>query len=229
MRRTIAALVAFGVLLVGATSLFATDPEHKPDRDKVQDRIETLTMWKLIEALDLDQPTADKLLEIRHKFLAQRKSLQKGLSQDFQALRKQLSDSSKPADEKELGRLLEDVREKRKELQGLREQQYEDVSKVLTVRQRAQLVLFFKDFRQELRSLLRPPQALGGVPEKGMGPPPGGLGSPYKGMGLPSGAAGPGEKASRPHRLAPGPPEKGMKAAPPDPPGPPRHWDEGED
>jgi Spy/CpxP family protein refolding chaperone len=228
MRKTIAALIAVGMLLVGASSLFATDPEQRRDRDKVQDRIETLTMWKLIEALDLDQPTADKLLEIRHKFLAQRKSLQNGLSQDFQAIRKQLSDSSKTVDEKELGRLLADVREKRKELQGLREQQYEDVSKVLTVRQRAQLVLFFKDFRQELRSLLRPPPAPGGVPEKGMGPPPGGLGSPNKGMGRPRGTAGRGEKASRPTDLTPGPPEKGMKTAP-DPPVPPRHWEEGED
>jgi Spy/CpxP family protein refolding chaperone len=223
MRRTIVALIAVGVLLVGATSLFAADPEQKRDRDKVQDRIETLTMWRLIEALDLDQPTADKLLEIRHKFLSQRKSLQKGLSEDFQALKKQLSDSSKPADEKELGRLLEDVREKRKELQGLREQQYEDVSKVLTVRQRAQLVLFFKDFRKELGSLLRPPQAPGG-----MGQLPGNLESSDKGMRFPRGAAGPGEKASRPPRLAPGPPEKGMKAAP-DPPVPHRQWDEGED
>jgi Spy/CpxP family protein refolding chaperone len=228
MRKTIAALIAVGVLLVGVSSLFATDPEEKRDRDKVQDRIETLTMWKLIEALDLDQPTADKLLEIRHKFLAQRKSLQKGLSQDFQAIRKQLTDSSKTMDEKELGRLLADVREKRQELQRLREQQYEDVSKVLTVRQRAQLVLFFKDFRQELRSLLRPPPPPSGVPEKGMGPLPGGLGSPNKGMGFPRGAAGPGEKASRPPGLVPSSPEKGMKGAP-DPPVPPRHWDVGED
>jgi len=154
--------------------------------------------------------------------------LQKGLSQDFQAIRKQLSHSSTTADEKELSRLLADVREKRKELQGLREQQYEDVSKVLTVRQRAQLVLFFKDFRQELRSLLRPPQAPGGEPEKGMGPPPGNLGPLYKGMGRPSGAAGPGEKASRPPELTPGTPEKGMKAAP-DPPIPPGHREEGQD
>ena len=227
MRRIIAALIAVGVILVGATSLFAAGPELRRDRDKVQDRIETLTMWKLIEALDLDQPTADKLLEIRHKFLSQRKSLQKGLSEDFQALRKQLSDSSKPADEKELARLLEDIREKRKELQGLREQQYEDVSKVLTVRQRAQLVLFFKDFRKELRSLLRPPKPRVACPRKAWDRPRGGLGSPDKGMGLPRGAAGLGEKGSRPPRLAPGPPEKGTKP-PPDPPGRPPRLDEAE-
>ncbi len=115
MGRIIAVLVAVGVILVGTASLSAAGPEQKWDKDKVQDRIETLTTWKLIEALDLDQPTADKLLEVRHKFLSQRKSLQKGLSKDFQALRKQLSDSSKPSDEQELARLLQDIREKRKE------------------------------------------------------------------------------------------------------------------
>jgi|GEM_PF-1853575 len=167
-------------------SPFAAGLEQKWDRDKVQDRIETLALWKLIEYLDLDQATADKLLEIHHKFLSQRKSLQKGLSEDFQALRKELSDSSKPEDEKELARLLLDTREKRKELQGLREQQYDAVSKVLTLRQMAQLVLFSKDFHRELRSLLRPSQAPGGMPEKGMGPPSSGQGPPDKGTtGLP--------------------------------------------
>ncbi len=166
-------------------SLFAAGPEQKWDRDKVQDRIETLTMWKLIEHLDLDQATADKLLEIHHKFLSQHKSLQKGLSEDFQALRKQLSDSSKPEEEKELAQLLLDIREKRKELQGLREQHYDAVSKVLTLRQMAQLVLFSKDFHRELRSLLRPSPAPGGMPEKGMGPSSSGLGPTDKGTGLP--------------------------------------------
>jgi hypothetical protein len=35
MRKTIAALIAVGMLLVGASSLFATDPEQKRDRDKI--------------------------------------------------------------------------------------------------------------------------------------------------------------------------------------------------
>ncbi len=227
MGRIIAALIAVGVILVGTTSIFAAGPEQKWDRDKVQDRIETLTMWKLIEALDLDQPTADKLLQVRHKFLSQRKSLQKGLSEDFQALRKQLSDSSKPADEQELSRLLQDIREKRKELQGLRDQLFDEVSNVLTVRQRAQLVLFFKDFHKELRSMLKAPPP-GAAPEKGVGRPRGGPGATDKRMGLPPGAAGLGEKGSKPPHLAPGSPEAGMKL-PPDPPGPPSQWNDGED
>jgi Spy/CpxP family protein refolding chaperone len=179
-----AALVAVVAVLVGATCLLAAGPEQVRDRDKVQDRIEILTMWKMIEALDLDQATAGKILEIRHKFLSQRKALQKDLSEDFKALRKQLNDSSKPADDQELSRLLQDIHGKRKQLQGLRDQLYEDVSKVLTVRQRAQLVLFFKDFHKELRSMLQSPPP-GAVPEKGMKQPRSGPPLPEKGMKIP--------------------------------------------
>lgn len=213
MRRIISALVAVAVILVGITSVFAAGPEPKWNRDKLQDRIETLTMWRLIEALDLDQPTADKLLAVRYKFLSQRKTLQKGLSEDFRALRKQLSDSSKPADEQELARLLQDIRDKRKELQGLRDQLFDEVSKVLTVRQRAQLVLFFKDFHKELRSMFQSPPP-GPAPEKGVERPRGGPGLTDKRMGLPPGAAGLGEKGGKPPHLAPGSPEAGMKLPP---------------
>jgi Spy/CpxP family protein refolding chaperone len=228
MCRIISVILAVGMTLVGAISLFAAGPESKGDRDKVQDRMETLAMWRMIEALDLDQPTANKLLAIRHSFLSQRKSLQRGLSEDFQGLRKQLSDTSKPADEQELTRLLQDIRDKRKELQGLRDQQYDAVSKVLTVRQRAQLVLFFKDFHKEVRSLLRSPQAPGGVPEKGMERPHAGMSLPAKKMGLPPGAAGLSEKAGKSPRLAPGQAEKGMDPGS-GPHDPPSRLDEGED
>jgi Spy/CpxP family protein refolding chaperone len=206
MFRVVTVLFAIGVILAGSTSRFAAGSEFKGYGDKVQDRIETLAMWRLIETLDLDQPTADQLLAIRYKFLTQRKSLQKGLSEDFQGLRKQLSDSSKPADEQELTRLLQDIHDKRKGLQRLREQQYEAVSKILTIRQRAQLVLFFKDFHKELRSLLRLPSPAGGMPQKGMERPPGSMVPPNKRMGLAPGTTGVEEKAGQPH--PPGPPPR---------------------
>jgi hypothetical protein len=207
MCRIITVLFAVGIILAGSSSRFAVGSEFKGYSDKVQNRIETLAMWRLIETLDLDQPIADKLLAIRHKFLIQRKLLQKGLSEDFQGLRKQLSDTSKPADEQELTRLLQDIHNKRRELQALREQQYEAVSKVLTVRQRAQLVLFFKDFHKELRSLLRLPPPAGGGPQNGMERPRGGMGPPNKRMGLTPGTAGPGDKAGGPPRIVPRPSE----------------------
>jgi Spy/CpxP family protein refolding chaperone len=208
MCRIFTVLFAVGIILAGSSSRFAVGSEFKGYGDKAQDRIETLAMWRLIETLDLDQPTADKLLAIRHKFLIERKSLKEGIAEDFQGLRKQLSDSSKPADEQELTRLLKDIHDKRRELQALRGQQYKDVSKVLTVRQQAQLVLFFKDFHKELRSLLRLPPPPGGMmPDRGMERPRGGMGPPNRRMGLPPGSAGPGDKAGGPPRMVPRPSE----------------------
>ncbi len=183
MSRIIAAFIAAGVILVAATSVFALRPGAMGD--KVQDRIEILTMWKMIEALDLDQATADKILAIRHKFLSERKVLRKDLSQDVEALRKQLNDASKSPNDEELARILDDIRNKRKQLEGLRFQQYDDVSKVITVRQRARLVLFFRDFHKQLHSLLQPSRCPGGIPEKDMGPPRNPVQPPDKGATIP--------------------------------------------
>ncbi len=181
MFRIIAAFIAAGAILVAATTLFSREPEVMKDKDKAQDRMEILTMWKMIEALDLDQATADKILAIRHKFLSQRKLLRKDLSEDFRALRKQLNHTPKSSDDEELARILHDIRSKREQLEGLRFQQYDDVSKVLTVRQRARLVLFFRDFHKQLHSLLHPSRCPSGTPEKDMGPTPKSAQPPEKG------------------------------------------------
>ncbi len=163
MRAIAAVLVA--VALVGAGGISWADPLGKLDKGgKAQERLEIITMWKMMEALDLDKATADKILEIRHKFLAKRKELHSGLAQDMEALKQRLAQTTAP-DDKELARLLVDIRDKRKKLMELWDQQYDGVSKVLTTRQQAQLVLFLKEFRKELRSILRP----GNVPGEGRG------------------------------------------------------------
>jgi Spy/CpxP family protein refolding chaperone len=154
MRVVAAVLVA--LILVGAGGLSYAEPPGKPDKgDRAQERIEIITMWKMMEALDLDKATADKILEIRHKFLAKRKELHAGLTQDMKALKQRLPQTTAP-DDKELARLLADIRDKRKKLMDLRDQQYEEVSKVLTIRQQAELVIFLKDLRRELQPVLRP-------------------------------------------------------------------------
>jgi Spy/CpxP family protein refolding chaperone len=121
--------------------------------DKAHERLEIITMWKMMEALDLDKATADKILEIRHKFLAQRKALKARVTKDIMALKQRLAQTTAP-DDPELAQLVADIRANRKKLMQLREEQYEEVSKVLTVRQQAELVIFLKEFRKELRHLL---------------------------------------------------------------------------
>jgi len=124
---------------------------------KFEERLELLTMWKMMEALNLDKPTAEKIMEIRHKFVDQRKALQREIGDDFRTLRQLLRDTAGTTSDDELAKVLARIRDKRLRIKGLFDEQYNEMSKVLTVRQRAELVLFLKDFHKEIRSILRPP------------------------------------------------------------------------
>jgi hypothetical protein len=123
---------------------------------KFEERLELLTMWKMMEALNLDKPTAEKIMEIRHKFVDQRKALQREIGEDFRTLRQLLRDTAGTTSDDELTKVLTRIREKRLRIKGLFDEQYNEVSRVLTVRQRAELILFLKDFHKEIRSILRP-------------------------------------------------------------------------
>ncbi|MBI5250887.1 MAG: hypothetical protein HY912_15475 [Desulfomonile tiedjei] len=170
MRRVVVFLVLLASLL--STSMQYARAEQ-PDQNKIQDRIEFLTMWKMMEALDLDKSTAEKILEVRKNFLSQRKTLLASLQENFQNLQQTLKDTPRGKEnEKELTGLLTQIREKRKRLETLDDELYEHISQVLSVRQQAELVLFLRDFRREMRALMPPPPP---PPHRG----PGGLPPPF--------------------------------------------------
>jgi Spy/CpxP family protein refolding chaperone len=125
------------------------------DRDKIRDKIEFIRMWKMLEVLDLDKATAEKILAIRGKYVARKKNLRRALNEDFDKLRHELRTSPQGTNDAELKRLLDSIRDKRERLRALWGQQYEEVAKHLTIRQQAKLMLFLKDFRKEIRSMLR--------------------------------------------------------------------------
>jgi len=207
MRIALSALTCAAVLLLGGMQLVRA--EQAGTGEKHRDRLEIITMWKIIEALDLDNATANKIMEIRRRFVAQRREIKKELDADFQKLRQDVKSPS--TDETEISRLLQSIRDKRRKLIGLHSQQYDDVAKILPVRKQAELILFLKDFQKELRMLRRqpfaPPDAERmGPPRPPDGPPMGpGMRGPGRGDGRPSGpppgAAG---HPGRP-RLDPGP------------------------
>ena len=123
-------------------------------------------------------------LEIRRRYLEKKRTLRNDLQADFRRLRDLLGESSGTVSEETLKQVLTTIREKRNKLQSLWGEQYDEVSKVLSVRKQAQLMLFLKDFRREIRSLLRP---------RGLGPPRG---------------PGSGRWRNRPHPPGQGPWEK---------------------
>jgi len=177
MHRIYPLVLAAGLLFCWGTAAPATAQEQT--REKREERMEILTMWRMMQELDLDKELADRIYGIRREFLTKRKKLRREIRDEFKKLRKRLKAGPGSLDDKELKSLLDTIRQKRKKLQSLWEEQYEAVSKILPVRQQAKLMLFLKDFKRELRRMRR---ALRGGQRPGFqrgmrgrpGPPPGG-------------------------------------------------------
>jgi gas vesicle protein len=163
-------------------------------------------MWRMMEALDLDKDTSDKIFEIRRSFLSRTKELNRSLDEDFRQLRQLLNESRGSENDKELANLIENIRKTRSQLSNLREEQYNEVSKILPVRKQAELVLFLKEFHNEIRTLIRRFQRRPGPHAEGR------IGPDERPEFLPGGPAG---------GAFGGPPGSLPRARPSPPPGPP--------
>ena len=174
MRAALTALVVACLVVASGQGLCA---QEKPkDHAKFQDRIEWMTMWKLMEALSLDRETADKVYEIRREFLGQKRTLVKEINAEIETLKQELEADADNISDAQLAEKIKSIREKRKKLEGLLDEQFGKLSEVLSIRQQAKLVVFMKDFREELRAMFRGPGPRGPhppPPRMGFPPPPG--------------------------------------------------------
>ncbi len=146
-------VISLGLTLIWAA--YCTNIQAQPGkfREKRESRIEILTMWRLMEELDLDKNTADSIFEIRREFLKKRKQLTKDINHQIEKLKQALDKDNDPDNDKAIKMILGDIKKKRSELMKLWGRQYNEMSKLLTVRQQAKLVIFMKSFRKELRRL----------------------------------------------------------------------------
>lgn len=158
--------LALGVMLaiVVCANGFADSGDRGKTLDKDVERVEILRMWRMMETLDLDKQTADKIFEIRSRFLEERQDLRRQIRDDFQRLRQLVAQPSGQPDEKELAKALSDIRDTRAKLKSLWDRQYDEVSKLLTIPQQAKLLIFLKDFSRSIRALRRPHPRPGGPP-----------------------------------------------------------------
>jgi hypothetical protein len=172
MRAALIGCMVACLVIVGGQAVFSQEPPAQ--RGKFQDRIEWMTMWKLMESLELDKPTADKIYEIRRKYLDQKKELVKEINAGVESLKQALQRDPSKVNEALLTEMISSVREKRRKLEGLLDEQFGELATVLSVRQQAKLVVFMKDFQEELRAMFRPPGPGGPPPPprgEGFGPP----------------------------------------------------------
>jgi Spy/CpxP family protein refolding chaperone len=179
MRKLTTAMICGAALILCASTVMAEHPKERKgfelprDLDKAIDHFEMLIMWRMMDALDLDKATAQKVFAIRRKFTEEQKTTIKELGTEMEELRSLLQEDTFEPNEKELSRIVTSIRDKRRRLESLRDRQYDEISHVLTLVQQAQLLIFTKDFQDEIRAFIRQPMMPPpGPPPAGMPPPP---------------------------------------------------------
>jgi Spy/CpxP family protein refolding chaperone len=144
-------LPAGGVFAQGHPPSMEDRSDRREDREKIRENIETLRMWKLLEALDLTSEQSDKFLPVLKDFQKSRRSFE---DQRRDLLRQLETTLQSAPDEKKLKEILADL-ERNKEQFQMELDKYMDRSKaILNVEQQAKLALFEDQFERRMRETI---------------------------------------------------------------------------
>ena len=179
-----------------------------PDQmERIEKKIESLRMWKVTQALDLDEKGSAALFPLLNEFNKRRVAAERAMQQNVHGLKKALTGKAAG----ELPGLLDEIEKMHRELQKVKDDERAAIKKVLSVEQQAKYVLFQLDFEREIRKLIeeaRQGRRSGPGPEGGEGGPARGRAPQGEGPGgrsfEPGGGPGPTDGPGR----GPAPPER---------------------
>ncbi|MEE2659097.1 MAG: hypothetical protein VX733_11370 [Candidatus Latescibacterota bacterium] len=151
MRRMSCWLIgAMLVTAMSATAQWPPPPGEGMTRPSGQ-HLELLRMWRLVDELQLDEAQARKVFPVMSRLRREIKELRKnrlGLERELAA------DLESGADDSRLEAQIERVRVAGRAIRDCRSRIHGELDAVLTLRQRAQLLLFEDTFRSELREIV---------------------------------------------------------------------------
>lgn len=156
MKRNILVWLFSAVLIAGfASTSIAEPPESdrppsKEQMERVRERIETLRMWKLTKALDLDEKTSAQVFPLFNKYDSKRVKIEKALRNGM----KELKDSLKDKREAQLKAVLDRLEKDHNAMQKLNDDERSELKNVLTVEQQARLIIFKQEFEREIRKII---------------------------------------------------------------------------
>lgn len=150
--------ILFVILMVFA---FCTDAKAVPPEDidrppskgqfeKVRKRIETLRMWKLTQALDLDEKTSSQLFPVLSKYDKKRAEIEKSMREGM----KELREAVKEKREGNLKSILDRLEQNHSAMQTLNDEERAELKKILTIEQQAKYVIFQQEFDREIRKII---------------------------------------------------------------------------
>jgi len=143
-------VIAVAILVGGILSspLLAQPPKEK----RVRERIQMLRMWKLTEELDLTEKEAAELFPIFGKYDKKRARLHRQRRKLLEELRDLIQEGAPSARINEVIRRLED---NYRALSRMREEEWEEVKRVLTPDQQARYILFHERFARDMWRMIQ--------------------------------------------------------------------------
>jgi hypothetical protein len=125
-------------------------PPTKEQRDKVRKRIETLKMWKLTQALDVDETTSAKLFPLLNRYDKRKAVIHQNIREGMREMRRSLEENRTEG----LQNTLTMLEENHKALQSINDEEWTEMKKILTVEQQAKFIIFRQEFDREVRKII---------------------------------------------------------------------------
>lgn len=141
--------VLFFFLIVFSVTIFS---QHDR-RDGPREKIEALEKIKLLETLDMDEDTALKFFARRNEHMDRMKVLMDEADTQFDKIRNKISET-KDDNDPELKKLVDSYLAAHKKMDEERERFFNSLTDILTYKQLAELTLFQRRFREEIRDVL---------------------------------------------------------------------------
>ncbi len=156
MKKSIIGLLLTAGLIFFAGAGFCAAPveEDTPpsvqQMQKVRERIESLRMWKLIRALDLNESLSARLFPVLNSYDKKRQELEISLRDGM----KELKEALKSGRDDKLSGIIEKLEQNHKALQKLKDEEIAELKKILTVQQQAKYIIFNHEFQREIRDMI---------------------------------------------------------------------------
>ena len=125
-------------------------PPSREQRDMVRKRIETLKMWKLTQALDIDETTSAKLFPILNRYDQRKAEIHQNIRQGMREMKQSLKENRTGGLQNTLAMLEENHRA----LQSINDEEWQEMKKILTVEQQAKFIIFRQEFDREVRNII---------------------------------------------------------------------------
>jgi len=126
---------------------------HRGQRMEAMDKLRTVRLLELVQALDLDEKTGIKLAATLKRNDKKRRALHFKAKKALDALEEETG-KDKPSD-KRLGDLVNELWNIRSDMKAVEEQEFKELRTFLTPLQQAKYILAMRRFMHRMRSMMR--------------------------------------------------------------------------